>query len=153
MGNTSFGRFAFGEVQFAYRKHYWARGAVCITCCLRLAVWMLVPKSACTHQMQGAFDKIDAELVSRKLGFFNLDVSILAVLRSWLLDRRDFIIVNGASSMWPNIMERFFCVFVNSTLLFADNQNAFTFSTYAVEQCYGGRLTQMLARHSPLGSC
>ena len=69
---------------------------------------MLVPKSACTNQMQGAVDKFDAELVSRKLGFFNLDVSILAVLRSWLLDRRDFVIVHCASSMWPNIMERFF---------------------------------------------
>ena len=48
--------------------------------------------------VQGAFDKVDAELLLRKLASFNLDERILAVLRSWLRERRVFVIVNSGFS-------------------------------------------------------
>ncbi len=48
--------------------------------------------------MQGAFDKVDAEILLRKMASFNLNAQLLQVIRSWLRNRRGFVIVNGKKS-------------------------------------------------------
>ena len=48
--------------------------------------------------VQGAFDKIDAELLICKLASFHIESCILAVVSSWLRDRSAFVIVNGKRS-------------------------------------------------------
>ena len=48
--------------------------------------------------VQGAFDKVDAELLICKLASFNLESCIIVVVRSWLRTWSAFVIVNGKRS-------------------------------------------------------
>ena len=48
--------------------------------------------------VQGAFDKVDAELLICKLASFNFESCILAVVSSCVRDRSAFVIVNGERS-------------------------------------------------------
>ena len=91
--------FAFGDAQFAYRKHHGARDAVLYYVLFSISGLEVGSKiGVYASDVQGAFDKVDAEVLLRKLGSFNLDASIFAVLGSWLRQRRAVAIVNCASS-------------------------------------------------------
>ena len=46
----------------------------------------------------GAFDRVDAEILMHKLSSLGLDVKILRLIKSWLRDRKGFVIVNGKKS-------------------------------------------------------
>ncbi len=89
----------FGEAQFAYRKEHGARDALL----LYALSWIAAFNDGCKvgvycSDVQGAFDKVDAELLLRKLSSPNLNQQVLQVLRSWLRGRRGFVIVNGKQS-------------------------------------------------------
>ena len=92
-------RFAFGDAQFAYRKHHGARDAVLYYVLSWIGGLNVGSKiGVYASDVQGAFDKVDSELLLRKLASFNLDARILAVVRSWLRERRGFVIDNGGFS-------------------------------------------------------
>ena len=90
---------AFEDVQFAYRKKHGARDAI-----LYYALsWISGLNQGFNIGMycsdvQGAFDKVDAELLICKLASFNFESCILAVVSSWLRDRSAFVSVNGKRS-------------------------------------------------------
>ena len=142
-------RFAFGDAQFAYRKHHGARDAVLYYVLSWIGGLNVGSKiGVYASDVQGAFDKVDSELLLRKLASFNLDARILAVVRSWLRERRGLVIVNGCFSrpirlfnmvyqgtVWgPTLWNAFFgdctavirlCGF--DVVVYADDQNAFKF--------------------------
>ena len=41
--------------------------------------------------VQGAFDKVDTDILMSKLSALGLDTKLLSVIRSWLRDRRGFV--------------------------------------------------------------
>ena len=138
---------AFGATQFAYRKKHGARDAVLFY----VLSWVAALNDGCKvgvycSDVVGAFDRVDAELLMRKLAAFNLNIRLLRVIRSWLRDRRGFVIVNGKKSngmrlrdmvfqgtVWgPSLWNAFFgdCVCAIQTcdfeaVIYADDCNAF----------------------------
>ncbi len=90
---------AFGVAQFAYRKKHGARDAV-----LYYALaWIAALNDGCKvgvycSDVAGAFDRVDAALLMRKLAYFGLNSRLLEVIRSWLRDREGYVIVNGQKS-------------------------------------------------------
>ena len=48
--------------------------------------------------VSGAFDRVDSELLLRKLESFGLNAKLISVIRSWLQQRQGFVIVNGEKS-------------------------------------------------------
>lgn len=138
---------AFGTAQFAYRKKHCARDAVlyyvlswidCLNSGLKVGVYC--------SDVAGAFDKVDADLLVRKLCSFGVSASLVAVIRSWLRDRVGFVIVSGEKSrpmrlrdmvfqgtVWgPQLWNAFFgdcvvairgCSF--DVVIYADDCNAF----------------------------
>ncbi len=138
---------AFGSAQFAYRKRHGARDAV---------LYYALPWIAGLNEgnkigvycsdVAGAFDRVDAERLMKKLESFNLNAKLLRVIRSWLRNRSGFVIVNGQKSnpvqlrdmvfqgtVWgPSLWNAFFgdCVCAISVcgfeaVIYADDCNAF----------------------------
>ena len=138
---------AFGVAQFAYRKKHGARDAV-----LHYVLsWIGGVNEGCKigvycSDVSGAFDKVDSELLLRKLSSLGLCASLLVVIRSWLRDRVGFVIVGGEKSrpmrlrnmvfqgtVWgPQLWNAFFgdCVLAIrgcsfDVVIYADDCNAF----------------------------
>ena len=90
---------AFGTAQFAYRKDHGARDAVLYY----VLSWIASLNEGdnvgvyCSD-VAGAFDRVDTELLLRKLSSLNLNIRVLRVVRSWLRDRKGFVIVRGTKS-------------------------------------------------------
>ena len=90
---------SFGEVQFAYKKAHGARDAL-----LAYALsWISALNDGAKigiycADVQGAFDKVDADLLMQKLSSLGLSAALLEVIRSWLRSRKGFVIVNGRKS-------------------------------------------------------
>ena len=90
---------AFGPSQFAYRKLHGARDAVL----LYVLSWISALNDGkrigmyCSD-VQGAFDRVDAKVLMRKLQSFGINAKLLAVIESWLRDRSGFVIVGGRKS-------------------------------------------------------
>ena len=57
---------------------------------------------------QGAFDKVEAELLICKLASFNIDSNILAMVSSWLRERSAFVIMNWKRSRPIGLRNVFF---------------------------------------------
>ena len=87
---------AFGAAQFAYRKAHGARDAVLFY----VLSWVAALNDGfkigvyCSD-VQGTFDRVDAGILTRKLSSFGINAQLLEVIRSWLRDRRGFVIVCG----------------------------------------------------------
>ena len=95
----------FGPAQFAYRKEHGARDAVLYY----TLSWICGLNTGCNigvycSDVQGAFDKVDADILMGKLFALGLDAQMLSVIRSWLRDRRGFVIVGGAQSRLRNMV-------------------------------------------------
>ncbi len=89
----------FGSSQFAYRKGYGARDALLLYSLSWIAAFNDGFKVGIyCSDVQGAFDKVSADLLMNKLSAFSLNVQLLRVIRSWLRDRRGYIVVNGQKS-------------------------------------------------------
>ena len=138
---------AFGTAQFAYRKKHGARDAVlyyvlswidCLNSGFKVGVYC--------SDVAGAFDKVDADLLVRKLCSFCVSASLVAVSPSWPSYRVGFVIVSGEKSrpmrlrdivfqgtVWgPQLWNAFFgdcvvairgCSF--DVVIYADDCNAF----------------------------
>ncbi len=138
---------AFGSAQFAYRKRHGARDAV-----LYYALSWIVGFNegnkigVYCSDVAGAFDRVDAERLMKKLESFNLNAKLLRVIRNWLRNRSGFVIVNGQKSnpmqlrdlvfqgtVWgPSLWNAFFgdCVCAISAcgfeaVIYADDCNVF----------------------------
>ena len=87
---------AFGAAQFAYRKGHGARDAVLFYALSWIAGLNDGSKMGIyCSDVAGAFDRVDSELLMEKLTSFNLNERLLRVIRSWLRDRKGFVIVGG----------------------------------------------------------
>ena len=138
---------AFGVAQFAYRKGHGARDAVLYY----VLSWIAALNEGCKvgvycSDVSGAFDRVDADLLLRKLASFGFNAVLLRVIRSWLRERAGFVIVSGEKSrpmrlrdmvfqgtVWgPSLWNAFFgdcvcairgCSF--DVVIYADDCNAF----------------------------
>ena len=87
-------RFAFGDHQFAYRKEHGARDALA----LYVLHWILTFNSGnkvgiyCSD-VAGAFDRVSAAILLRKLRSFGLKENVIGVIKSWLRDRQAFVLL------------------------------------------------------------
>ncbi len=92
-------RTAFGVAQFAYRKAHGARDAILYYVLSWIASLNEGSKVGIyCSDVQGAFDRVDAEILMSKLASLNLNVKLLNVIRSWLRNRQGFVIVGGGKS-------------------------------------------------------
>ena len=90
---------AFGHAQFAYRKKHGARDAVLFYVLSWIAGLNEGNKIGIyCSDVSGAFDRVDSELLLRKLESFGLNAKLISVIRSWLQQRQGFVIVNGEKS-------------------------------------------------------
>ena len=92
-------RNAFGDNQFAYRKKHGARDAVAFYVCS----WLLALCRGCKvgiycSDVSGAFDRVSASRLIRKLAAMGVHSDLLGVFRSWLRDRKARVVVAGAQS-------------------------------------------------------
>ena len=138
---------AFGVAQFAYRKQHGARDAILYY----VLSWIAALNDGCKvgvycSDVAGAFDRVDSELLLRKLASFGLNVRLLRIIRSWLRERKGYVIVSGEKSrpmslrdmvfqgtVWgPSLWNAFFgdcvcairgCLF--DVVIYADDCNAF----------------------------
>ena len=90
---------AFGPAQFAYRKRHGARDAVL----LYVLSWIAGMNSGkrigmYSSDVQGAFDRVDSQLLMQKLRSHGICEKMLRVIESWLRERSGFVIVNGKKS-------------------------------------------------------
>ena len=90
---------AFGAAQFAYRKQHGARDAILYY----VLSWIAALNDGCKvgvycSDVAGAFDRVDSELLLRKLASFSLNVRLLRIIRSWLRERKGYVIVSGEKS-------------------------------------------------------
>ena len=90
---------AFGHAQFAYRKRHGARDAVLYY----VLSWIDGLNEGnkigiyCSD-VSGAFDRVDSDLLMKKLESFGLNNKLIGVIRSWLRQRSGFVIVSGKMS-------------------------------------------------------
>jgi len=90
---------AFGECQFAYRPKRGARDAVLVY----VVTWLRMLNDGkkvgvyCSD-VSGAFDRVSAERLLDKLASLGLHRDLFGVVRSWLRDRRAFVVVAGERS-------------------------------------------------------
>ena len=102
-------RFAFGDHQFAYRKEHGARDALA----LYVLHWILAFNSGnkvgiyCSD-VAGAFDRVSAAILLRKLRSFGLNENVIGVIQSWLRDRQAFVVVGRAKSRQINLSNMVF---------------------------------------------
>ena len=90
---------AFGHAQFAYRKKHGARDAVLFYVLSWIAGLNEGNKIGIyCSDVSGAFDRVDSELLLRKLESFGLNAKLISVIRSWLQQRQGFVKVNGEKS-------------------------------------------------------
>ena len=138
---------AFGSSQFAYRKLHGARDAVLYYVLSWIEALNVGRKvGVYCSDVQGAFDRVDAQLLLRKLCSFGLNEQLLKVIQSWLWDRIGYVIVGGkksnpiilrnmvyAGTVWgPSLWNSFFgdCVCAIKccgfeVVIYADDCNAF----------------------------
>ena len=90
---------AFGHAQFAYRKNHGARDAVLyyvlswidgLNDGFKIGIYC--------SDVSGAFDRVDADILIKKLESFGLNTKLVSVIRSWLRQRKGFVIVSGDKS-------------------------------------------------------
>ena len=90
---------AFGHAQFAYRKGHGARDAVLyyvlswidgLNDGFKIGIYC--------SDVSGAFDRVDADILIKKLESFGLNKKLVSVIRSWLRQRKGFVIVSGEKS-------------------------------------------------------
>ena len=90
---------AFSDEQYAYRKKHGARDAVLLYVLSWIYELNIGNKvGVYCSDVSGVFDKVDAARLMEKLGSMNLNVQLLAVIRSWLRDRQGFVVVAGPKS-------------------------------------------------------
>ena len=90
---------AFGEAQFAYRPRRGARDAVLVY----VTTWLLHMNErkkigVYCSDVSGAFDRVPADRLLEKLSAHGLHADLLEVVRSWLRDRKSFVVVAGVMS-------------------------------------------------------
>ena len=92
-------RRAFGENQFAYRKKHGARDAIAFyASCWLLALCRGSKIGIYCSDVSGAFDRVSADRMVRKLAAYGVNTRLLNVIRSWLRDRKARIVVAGSQS-------------------------------------------------------
>ena len=96
---------AFGHAQFAYRKGHGARDAVLyyvlswidgLNDGFKIGIYC--------SDVSGAFDRVDADILIKKLESFGLHDKLGDVTRSWLRQRTGFVIVSlkKSEARWLN---------------------------------------------------
>ena len=98
--------------------------------------------------VSGAFDRVDADLLLRKLSSLNLNARLLKVIRSWLSDRRGFVIVCGKKSFEMRLRNMVF----QGTVLGPTLWNAFFGDCVCAIHCCGFdivimQIIAMLSKH------
>ena len=97
---------AFGSSQFAYRKLHGARDAVLYYVLSWIEALNVGRKvGVYCSDVQGAFDRVDAQLLLRKLCSFGLNEQLLKVIQSWLRDRIGYVIVGGKKNESNNLAQ------------------------------------------------
>ena len=90
---------AFGNNLFAYLPKRGARDALAFVILTWILEWCCGNKIAVyCSDVSGAFDKVKADILLRKLNCYGVESSVLAVLGSWLEARHANIIVEGQKS-------------------------------------------------------
>ncbi len=92
-------RLAFGANQFAYRKKHGARDAIAFY----IYSWVLALCRGCKvgiycSDVSGAFDRVSADRLIRKLAALGIHADLAGVIRSWLRDRSARVVVAGSQS-------------------------------------------------------
>ena len=89
----------FGQDQFAYRPDHGARDVILFL----VLSWLLLFSSGkriglyCSD-VQGAFDRVSTERLLKRLTCCRIHPQFLAVLKSWLQERKASVVVGGAKS-------------------------------------------------------
>ena len=92
-------RLAYGEQQFAYRKGRGARDAVAYYALSWIAAFCRGAKvGVYASDVSGAFGKVSADILLRKLASYGMHTDLLQVVRSWLRDRPAVVIIGGERS-------------------------------------------------------
>ena len=145
-----------GDNQFAYRKKRGGRDLLAYASLKWLWAMRMKQKVAIyLSDVSGAFDKVEAERLFAKLTAKNIPPKTLAVLRSWLRERRATVVVGGQGSDLPWLRDQVFqgtvwgpilwSLFYEDSreavqkngfeeLVFADDLNAFKVFDYDVKQ-------------------
>lgn len=102
------GRF-FGANQFAYTAERGARDAVAYL--IMSWIWAMERRKRVAvfcSDVQGAFDRVSRERLCAKLASLGIPEKLVAVLASWLLPRRAYVLVEGATSAEANLRDMVF---------------------------------------------
>ena len=90
---------AFGNNQFAYRKRHGARdGVIFYVCSWVLALCRNCKIGIYCSDVSGAFDRVSADRLLRKLAAHGIHSDLLGVIKSWLRNRTAYVVVAGAKS-------------------------------------------------------
>lgn len=90
---------AFGPAQFAYRKGHGARDALLCYVTSWISAFNRGNKvGVYCSDVSGAFDRVDSNILMRKLASFGVHDGLLGVIHSWLRSRSAFVAVGGSLS-------------------------------------------------------